>query len=207
MDVLAALRGTEELLIDMMDEPEGVMKALDEIYDAYLQCYDIIYDTVRTDEGISSYFCFSILGRGRISKVQCDFSAMISPSQYREFVVPTLRKQIKQLDHSLYHLDGPDAIRHLPAIMEIEELDALQWTAGAGQPDGASPVWYKVFDQVAAAGKGMWVQIYEGNVDDWINSADRFIDRYGTKSPYFIFPGMSESDAYKLLDHAHAKWE
>ena len=122
------------------------------------------------------------------------------------FVLPTLTRQIGWLDHSLYHLDGPDAIRHLPAIMEIDELDALQWTAGAAKPDGASPVLYKIYDQVAAAGKGMWIQIYDGGIDGWINSADRFIDRYGTKACYLIFPYMPERDADKLMNHAHAKW-
>lgn len=206
MDVLAALRGTEDLLIDMIDDPEAVLDALDEIYEAYSACYDLIYDVVKTTDGISSYFCFGIMGRGKTAKVQCDFSAMISPDQYRRFVVPTLEKQIDSLDHTLYHLDGPDAIRHIPAIMEIRGLDALQWTAGAGKPDGASPDWYVIYDQVAAAGKSMWVQIYDGGVDKWIDSADRFIDRYGTKSCFFIFPHMSEKDAYRLMEHAHSKW-
>ena len=90
--------------------------------------------------------------------------------------------------------------------MEIEELDALQWTAGAGKPDGAAPCWYNIYDQVAAAGKCLWVQIYEGNVDNWIDRADRFLDRYGTKACYLLFPGMSERDADKLMTHAHAHW-
>ena len=52
----------------------------------------------------------------------------------------------------------------------------------------------------------MWVQIYEGNVDNWIDRADRFLDRYGTKACYLLFPGMSERDADKLMTHAHAHW-
>lgn len=206
IDILAAMRGTEDLLLDMMDDPEAVLDAVREVDDAYFPCYDRFYDAVRSTDGLSSYYCFCVLGRGRVAKVQCDFSAMISPEQYRKFVLPTLKRQIGWLDHSLYHLDGPDAIRHLPAIMEIEELGALQWTAGAAKPDGASPVWYGIYDQVAAAGKGMWVQIYDGGIDGWINSADRFIDRYGTKACYLIFPYMSERNADKLMNHAHAKW-
>ena len=207
IDILAAMRGTEDLLYDMMDEPEEVQAALDEIYESYFPCYDMLYEALKTDEGISSFYCFCILGRGKVAKVQCDFSAMISPEQYREFVLPNMIKQVERLDHSVYHLDGVDAIRHLPAIMEIEKLDALQWTAGAGKPDGASPEWYKVYDQVAAAGKCQWVQIYEGGVDKWIDRADRFLDRYGKKACYLIFPYMSERDADKLMNHAISKWE
>ncbi len=201
IDILAALRGTQDLLVDMMDDPDAVIGAAGEVENAYFPCYDRIYDLVKTGDGVSSYYCFCVLGRGKVAKVQCDFSAMISTGQYRRFALPGLREQIKRLDRSIYHLDGPDAIRHLPAIMEIGELNALQWTAGAGKPDGASPEWYRIWDQVAAAGKGMWVQIYDGGVDGWIESADRFIDRYGKRSCYLIFPYMSERDADKVMDH------
>jgi len=64
---------------------------------------------------------------------------MLSPGQFRKFVLPSLEKQTRRLDHSLYHLDGKDAIRHVPALMELERPDALQWTRGPGPPDGAPP--------------------------------------------------------------------
>ena len=132
---------------------------------------------------------------------------MISPEQFRRFVVPSLTKQTRMLDHSIYHLDGPDAVRHVPALMEIDSLDALQWTCGAGQPDGANPKWYGIYDQVAAAKKGMWVQIADGDFDQWLRSADRFVERYGTRSVYFLFPGMSMAEADKLMNYAYSHWE
>ena len=206
IDILAALRGTQETLYDLIDEPEEVEKALSEIESTYFPYYDSIYALIKTKDGVTSYYCFNVLGRGKIAKVQCDFSAMISPQQYRRFVLPSLKRQIKRLDHSIYHLDGVDAIRHLPAIMEIEELDALQWTAGAGKPDGASSQWYQIYDQVAAAHKCLWVQIYDGTVNDWIKSADQFINRYGTKACYLLFPEMSQQEAEILIDFAQSHW-
>ena len=44
--------------------------------------------------------------------------AMISPDQFREFVVPSLREQSSKLDHVLYHLDGKDAIKHVDRIVK-----------------------------------------------------------------------------------------
>ena len=58
--------------------------------------------------------------------------------------MPSLQQQCQKLDYTLYHLDGPDAIKHLDALMEIEELDALQWTPGAGKPDGGDELWYPI---------------------------------------------------------------
>ena len=206
LDILAAMRGPENTLFDIMDRPETVEKAVNQIDDAYFKYYDILYDTVRDKNGIAAYTAFGIIGKGRVAKIQCDFSAMISPDHFRRFVLPSLRKQAKRLDHSLYHLDGPDAIKHVPALMELEELDALQWTCGAGQPDGACDRWLPIYDQVAAAGKGLWVQLYDGGLDDWIAGAEKLMDRYGMKRFYFHFPWMSEKEAEKLLDHAGKHW-
>ena len=38
------------------------------------------------------------------------------------------REQCRWLDHSLYHLDGTQALHQLPALLAIEELDAIEWT-------------------------------------------------------------------------------
>ena len=206
MDIYAALRGTENTLYDIMDNPEMVEEAVVQMDNVYFRYYDAVYDIVN-DDGVSSYTCFQILGKGRIAKIQCDFSAMISPAQFRRFVLPSLKKQAKKLDHSLYHLDGPDAIRHVPAIMEIEDLDALQWTCGAGQPDGASPRWFEIYDQVTAAGKGLWIQLYDGGVNDWIRGAESLMERYGKKCFYFHFPTVSEKEADYFMNYILTHWD
>ena len=65
------------------------------------------------------------------------------------------------MDYTLYHLDGVGAIRHLPALLEIDEIDAIQWTPGVGQPQGGSPQWYDLYRQILDAGKSVeanWVE-------------------------------------------------
>ena len=55
-------------------------------------------------------------------------------------------------------------MRHLPALLEIEELDAIQWTPGVGEPQGGSPKWYDLYKQILAAGKSImacWVTVDE----------------------------------------------
>ena len=207
LDIYAAMRDPQEALFDIMDCPDAVHRYVDQIDDVYFTYYDAMADIVRDGDGVTSYTAFSILGKGRVAKIQCDFSAMLSPAHFREYVLPSLRRQTLKLDHTLYHLDGPDAIRHVPALMELERLDALQWTCGAGQPDGACPRWYTIYDQVAAAGKGLWIQLYDGGLDDWIRGAEALMDRYGKKRFYFIFPGMTLREADKLMNHAHRHWE
>ncbi len=207
LDIYAAMRGPQEALFDIMDCPDCVHEFVRQIDGTYFTYYDAFAEAARDGEGVTSYTAFAILGRGRVAKIQCDFSAMLSPAHFREFVLPSLRAQTERLDHTLYHLDGPDAIRHVPAIMELERLDALQWTCGAGQPDGACPRWYGIYDQVAAAGKSLWIQLYDGGVDDWIRGAETLMERYGKRRFYFIFPEMSLPDADRLMNHACRHWE
>ena len=73
IDILAAMRGPQNMLFDLMDEPENVERAIGEIDDVYFRYFDEMHKIIRSDDGISSYTAFSVLGRGRVAKVQCDF--------------------------------------------------------------------------------------------------------------------------------------
>jgi hypothetical protein len=206
LDILAALRGPQDLIYDMMDNPDRIKKSVERLDELYFKYYNALYDLIKDDDGSSSYTCFQIWGRGKTAKIQCDFSALISPAQFRDFVQESLRKQCKLLDNSLYHLDGPGAIKHLDALMEIEELKALQWTCGAGQSDGSCESWYPIYDKVRASGKSLWIQLYDGNLKEWIEGAERLVKRYGTEGLFLIFPEMDEVSAAELLEYAEKGW-
>jgi 5-methyltetrahydrofolate--homocysteine methyltransferase len=206
IDILLAMRGSQSLCYDLMDEPDLIRSRIRQIDDVYFKYYDAIYDIVKLEDSSSCYIGFSIWGPGKTAKVQCDFSALISPNQFREFIIPSLRAQCKQLDNSLYHLDGPDAIKHLDALMEIDELKALQWTPGAGRPDGTNRKWYPIYEKVRNAGKSLWISITDGTVDDWIKGADEIVKAFGNQRLYFLFPIMGEKDAKKLLATAEDRW-
>ena len=48
----------------------------------------------------------------------------------------------------------------MDALMEIEGIDALQWTSGDAGPDGTLPDWDVIYDKAIAAGKSIWVKVY-----------------------------------------------
>ena len=200
MDILSALRGPQNLCFDVIDNPSAVHAGLDIVDRHYFDYYDRFYDLSKDRDNSCSYTAFQILGRGRAAKVQCDYCAMISPEMFREFVQPSLTKQCKKLDFSVYHLDGPDAIKHVPALMEIKELNALQWTCGAGKPDGGHPGWYPIYDQVRAAGKGLHISINDGGPKDWEESVKRLVKRYGPTGLYFLFPVFPDLESAKRMD-------
>ena len=163
-------------------------------------------DAVKMEDNSSAYTVFQIWGVGRTVKLQCDLSAMISPEHFREYVLDSLKEQSKHVDNVLYHLDGPDAIRHLDALMEVDGIKALQWTSGDAGPDGTLPDWDVIYDKAIAAGKSIWVKVYSGDIDDWIKNCERLVMKYGSHSIFFLFPEMSHDYAVKLLDYAEKHW-
>lgn len=155
LDVLAELRGTNELLMDLILNPDWVKEKMAEINQAYFQCYDLFYDALKGNDLSSVNGWFMLWGPGKVSLAQCDFCAMISPDMFREFEIPYLREHCEHLDHTLFHLDGPDALNKLDALLELESLDAIQWTPGPQRPQGGDPCWYEMYTQIKEAGKSV----------------------------------------------------
>lgn len=206
IDVLASLRGAQDILFDLLDEPEMIGERIQEVTDIYYEYYDRFYDVIKDEEGGNAYTVFQIWGPGRTVKLQCDFSAMMSPEDFRKYIQPSLRSQSENVDHVLYHLDGPAAIKHMDALMEIEGIDALQWTSGDAGPDGTLPDWDVIYDKAIAAGKSIWVKVYSGEFEDWIRNVDRIVNKYGSHSLFLLFPEMSMEQAAYLLDYADRNW-
>ncbi len=206
VDVLSSMRGVQDLIFDLMDEPEEIKRRLNQIQAIYFKYYDQFYDIVKDANGGSCYTVFQIWGPGRTAKLQCDFSALMSPNQFTEFVQEELRKQGKNLDQVLYHLDGPDAIKHMPSLMEIKEIDALQWTSGDHGPDGTMEEWYPIYDQAVTAGKSLWIKVYTGTFDEWIERVDKLVKRYGSNAMFLFFPTMSKEEGEKLIRYAEEHW-
>ena len=163
LDVLAAIKGTDKVLLDTIMQPEVLEHQMQQINDIYFKVFDELYDIIR--EGDEMAFCyFSSWAPGKMSKLQSDISTMISVEDYRRFVQPFIREQCQKIDYTLYHLDGVGAMHHLDALLEIKELNAIQWTPGVGEPQGGSPKWYDLYKKILAGGKSImacWVTLDE----------------------------------------------
>lgn len=163
LDVLASLRGNDRALTEMLLQPEIMLEELAQLNRIYFDVFDRIYEIIREDAEMA--FCyFSLWGPGRVSKLQSDISVMISTEDFRRFVLPFITEQCRKIDYTLYHLDGVDAIRHLDAVLEIPQLNAVQWSPGYGQPQGGDPQWYGLYRKILEAGKALmpcWVKVEE----------------------------------------------
>ena len=207
LDILAALRGTTELCYDLYDYPDEVKAACAALNRHYETCFDAFNAICADENGESAFTIFNIWGKGRTAKVQCDVAAVLSPELFREFALPPLREQCRWLDNSLFHLDGPECICHVPILAEIEELNAIQWTPGHNNPPGGEECWYDLYRQIKEAGKGLWVGLYEYSPEVAVEKADKLVRKLGGDGFYFQMPQMEKKDAEALLIKAEREWK
>jgi 5-methyltetrahydrofolate--homocysteine methyltransferase len=150
LDTLAATRGTERLLADLVERPDWVHASLRQITDRYFRYYDALYDLIRDAVGGSVFWAWA---PGRVTKRQCDFSAMISPEMFAEFMVPVLREMTERVAYSMCHWDGPGALAHHDHLLAIPHLTMLQWTPGAGVEPTDHLRWWPYYHKTVDAGK------------------------------------------------------
>jgi len=196
LDTLAAMVGTEVLLTELIDRPDWVHACLRQITDRYFHCYDLLYDMIRDEVGGSWFWAWA---PGRMTKLQCDFSAMISADMFREFMVPVLTEMCERVGYCMYHWDGPGAIKHLDCLLGIAALDMIQWTPGAGQPPPDHAEWWPLYHRIVDAGKKVFCTDC-GNIDSL-----RAIRReFGTGLGQFLIAMRAESleQADEILDIA-----
>ena len=193
MDLLSSLRSAQRLCMDMLERPEWIEQKIWETNDVWFAAYDRIYEIIKLPDGSSAYGAFYIWGPGKVAKVQCDASAMFSPQMYRRFVVPALTAQCEWLDHSLYHLDGTQAMVHLDALLEIAPLDAIEWTPQAGIETGGNKRWYDLYRRILAAGKS--VQVVNVEPEEVVP----LLDAIGDQGVYILIQFKNEHEVEQVL--------
>jgi len=194
VDILASLRDAQTLLMDMIERPEWVEQKVAEINQVWFEVYQRIYDIIKLPDGSSAFRSFYLWGPGKIAKVQCDACAMFSPEMFRRFVVPGLTEQCQWLDCSMYHLDGTQAICHLDALLEIEALDAIEWTPQAGIEGGGDPRWFEMYRKILDAGKS--VQVVGVGKEEVLP----LLDAIGGKGVYVMTDFSSPNEAETLME-------
>lgn len=133
LDVLAILRGTQELLYDLHDAPENVERLSAQITGVWLRYYDLLDTMIASSpHGRSNWVPMWSPTRGYM--LQSDFSYMVSPVVFERYVVPDLERCCAALDYPFYHLDGKGELKHLDMLLSLGKLRGIQWLPGEGQP-------------------------------------------------------------------------
>ena len=134
MDALAEIRGTDNLMMDMLTDPEFVEEGIRNLLPIYKKTQEELFDLVKENNDGSVLSWMHLWAPKRMAQMQCDLSVMISPEMFNRFVMPELEELCDFLDYPVYHFDGQEQIRHLDSLLSIKKLKAIQWTHVVGQP-------------------------------------------------------------------------
>lgn len=153
-DLLAALRGHEMLCIDLLDHPALLRRVGEHVADGSAAGFRRLRTKLaRAGFGSTSWLPF--YHEDPADVLACDFWCLVSSRAAREAILPGLRRELAPLEQSLFHLDGPDALRHLDLLLELPELRAVQWAYGARQGPGRR--WMETYRRVRASGRAVLV--------------------------------------------------
>lgn len=159
-DALSALRGPENLCLDLIEQPAEIHKRLKEVFVAWKEVVDRTCAIICPETG--GYATnMNVLVKGKYVTLQNDFCCMVGPEMFREFFQKPLQAESDYLARRIYHWDGPGALPHQDALCEIANLEMLQWVPGAGQPPMSK--WLDLLRQVQARGKGLYVDCGDKN--------------------------------------------
>ena len=196
LDVVAGIRGTMNLLTDVIDCPDQVHCTIDFIerlrgqWDDEL---DAIIDPVNSG-------CYAKTMRYLAGKPtyigSCDFSAMISPAMFEEFALPTLVHETQKYPgRVIYHLDGPGEIPHIGLLCAMEGLHGIQWVTGAGNPGNFDPCWDDLYRRILDAGKRICLCTAPRDKD----TVEAFFKKFPAREFFVPFVAKDEAEAREIL--------
>lgn len=160
-DMLAGLRGPENLCLDIVDDPELVRRASLHASRAYVEGYRRLYRRLTALGQPSTTWC-SYLHHGTAYVPSCDFWCLVSRDIAEDLIRPTIEMEMAPLERTIFHLDGPQALHHLDLVLRLPRLNAVQWVYGAGH--GRAMDWLPVYRRCLAAGKA--VQLVAEDAED-----------------------------------------
>lgn len=161
LDLLRAIRGTENLCIDLIERPDFIKKILEEIKDIFIDIYMDIYNSTNMRKwGTTCWIPF--YSEKKYAVIECDFICMISNEMFRKFALPYIEYEAEFLDHSIFHLDGPGALRHLDDLLSIKKINSIQWVPGAGEKPHIH--WIDLFKKILKSKKS--IVIYPNSIDE-----------------------------------------
>lgn len=190
-DALAAMRGPDNFMMDMITDEDFIHKAIQKLIEIYKVTQQQFFDLVEENNEGSIHSWMHLWAPKRCAQMQCDSSVMISPDMYKKFIVPELEELTSFLDYPVYHLDGQEQIRHLDILLSLDKLRAIQWTPVAGQPKTSAFV--EVLKKIQKAGKNL---VLTPGVDE----IETLLDNLSSRGLHMVINAKDKEEADYVID-------
>ncbi len=162
LDNLSTVRGSERALWDVMECPDRVLELERRFLADFQRYYFTLYDLIKNNRRGVGLWSRILMTDGPAHSQQSDFSCMISPDLYRRLGQWYLREQAKLFKNIHYHLDGSNAVQHLPMLYEMPEVDCIQYIYQVPEGKSLTDV-IPTLKEILAAGKRAEVYVHDIN--------------------------------------------
>lgn len=197
LDIVASLRGTENLLYDLYDYPDEVKEFSSKVTAEWYKAFDRQVEIIKAAG--QPYNCWmNVISKKPYSPLQCDFCYMISPAQFEEFVLDDLVAQTNYMERSIYHLDGPGELVHVDMLTDMPKLTGIQWTSGAGNPPLCDECWYDLYRKVQDKKKNL--VLLGGVSEDDMAGSERLIKSLDPTGVYISAKFSSKEKAEDMME-------
>jgi hypothetical protein len=190
MDCVADWRGQEQLCMDFYDHPELVERLVNLAQQNFEEIYNH-FDAMLKERYQLSVSWLGIPSFGKMHIPSCDFSALISTPLFKQYCLPILLQEVKIMTHNIFHLDGKGVARHIDLILDVPEINAIQWTHGVGA-DQPIMQWITFIKKLQRSGKSVVVDLTPEELEE-------FIDVMEPKGLYLFIASDNEDQDREIL--------
>lgn len=172
-DLLSMQMGTERFLLALVDHPDWMAAAIlagaRDLLGARRELQARLPD--RGEHWCSPSGWVPFWAPRPYLVTQSDVSCMLSPGMFDRFVVPEL--DVLGAEHGAlwYHLDGGDALQHLPRLLSLPCLRVVQYTPTPSEPPNG-PAHHGLYRAIQAAGRIVHIELPPENVEPLVRELD-----------------------------------
>jgi hypothetical protein len=124
-DCLESIIGSSRLCVDLYDEPEGILVAMDWLASRVLELAAAQHSTIPRFHG-GTINRYRIWAPGSNVVTQADVATLMSPSHFRRLLLPSYRRIARAFDTVTIHFHSA-GWQHAEALMEVDEFAAIEW--------------------------------------------------------------------------------
>jgi len=154
-DTLAGIRGVQNLMIDIVENPTWVKQAVNQLSGILIEISGETWTLVDENiTGLEGSVASEVWAPGRGQFLGCDMAVNLSPKQFEELFLPSIIEQMRTVDYRCFHMDG--YVQHLDLLLALPELQAIQfYPPDIHAPHGSILPWIPLIKRIQRAGKAV----------------------------------------------------
>jgi|GEM_PF-6151872 len=144
-EMMGGARGATQLALDFFDYPAESKRLAEICLKIWMDVHEIVEPMCPRYEGGYAAHDYGLWAPEQVDVTQEDYSALLSPPIFHDFILPCQRAILKVLPYNILHLHPP-SIYVLDQVLDLPELKAINLNYEVGRRDLSTmiPVWKRI---------------------------------------------------------------